>query len=153
MRIGAGGELGLEGLVGLAIVEPGDAVGARLDLHQHRRQVAVRSRAGDQRDVGRALEDLFALLLGDAAEHGEALPFLVQLLEIVQAMEDLLLGLVADRAGVVDDEVGILFALHLRVAFGDERAHDLFGVVEIHLAAEGLDVKRLLRRTHNHPRY
>ena len=152
MRVGAGGELGLEGLVGLAIVEPGDAIGAGLDLHQHRRQVAVRSRPGDQRDVGRALEDLLALLLGDAAQNGEALPFLVQLLEVVQAMEDLLLGLIADRAGVVDDEVGVLFALHLRVALGDERPHDLLGVVEVHLAAEGLDVERLLLGTHNHPR-
>ena len=94
----------------------------------------------------RALEDLLALLLGDAAEHGKALPFLLQLLEVVQAMEDLLLGFIADRAGVVEDEVGLLFALHLRVALRDERADDFFRVVEVHLAAEGLDVKRLLRR-------
>jgi hypothetical protein len=113
----------------------------------------VRSRPGDQRNVGRALEDLFALLLGDAAQNGKALPFLVQLLEIGQPMEDFLLGFVADRAGVVNDEVGVLFALHLRITFGDERSHDLFGVVEVHLAAEGFDVKRLLLRTHNHPRY
>ncbi len=115
-------------------------------------KVAVRSRAGDQRDVGRALEDLLALLLGDAAKHGEALPFLVQLLEIVQAVKDLLFGLIADGAGVVKDEVGVLFALHLRVTLGDERAHDLFGVVEVHLAAKGLDVERLLRGAHDHPR-
>jgi hypothetical protein len=153
MRVGARGELGLERLVGLAIVKPGDAIGTSLDLNQHGWQVAVRSRPGDQGDIGRAREDLFALLLSHAAQNGKALPFLVQLLEIGQPVEDLLLGLVADRAGVVNDQVGVLFALHLRVALRDERAHDLFGVVEIHLAAEGLDVKRLLRRTHNHPRY
>src|ERR1035437_8389004 len=150
VRIGAGGEFGLESLVGLAIVESGDAIGPGLDLDQHGRQVAVGSRAGNQGNVGRTLEDLFALLLGDAAENGEALPFLMQLFEIGQPMKDLLLGLVADGAGVVEDQVRIFFAMHLRVALRDERAHDFFGVVEVHLAAEGLDVKRLLLGTHKH---
>ena len=130
---------------------PVTRVAPRLDLHQHVRQVAVRSGAGDQRDVGRALEDLLAFLLGDAAENGEALPFLVQLLEVVEAVEDLLLGLIANGAGVVHDEVGVLFALDLLVALGDERADDFFGVVEIHLATKGLDVEGLLLGTHGHP--
>ena len=77
----------------------------------------------------------------------------MQLLEVVQAVEDLLLGLIANRAGVVEDEVGIFFALHLLVAFGDERPHDLFRVVEIHLAPEGLNVKGFLLRAHNHPQW
>src|ERR1017187_4894809 len=142
MRVGAGGKLGLESLVGLAIIEPCDAIGPGLDLNQHGWQVAVRGRPRDQGDVGCALEDLFALLLSHAAKNGEALPFLVQLLEIRQPVEDLLLRLIADRAGVVNDEVGVLFALHLRITLGDERSHNLFGVVEVHLAAEGFDVKR-----------
>ncbi len=113
-------------------------------------QVAVRGGAGDQRDVGGALENLLAFLLGDAAENGEALPFLVQLLEVVEAIEDLLLRLIADGAGVVHDEVGVLFALDLLVALGDERADDFFGVVEVHLATKGLDVEGLLLGTHGH---
>src|SRR5271167_772680 len=64
-------------------------------------------------------------------------------------MEDLLLCFIADRASVVEDEVGLFLALHLRVALRDERAHDFFRVVEVHLAAEGLDVKRLLLETHS----
>src|SRR5664279_6544896 len=92
VRVGAGGEFGLESLVGLAIIKTRDAIGARFNLNQHGRQVAIRRRPGHQRDVGRALEDLLALLLGDTAKNGEALPFLVQLLEIGQPMEDLLLG-------------------------------------------------------------
>src|SRR5208283_3209967 len=67
-------------------------------------------------------------------------------------MEDLLLCFIADRASVVEDEVGLLLALHLRVSLRDERADDFFRVVEVHLAAEGLDVKRLLLGTHRHPR-
>src|ERR1035437_81722 len=34
MRVGAGGELGLESLVGLAIVKPGDATSPSFDLNQ-----------------------------------------------------------------------------------------------------------------------
>ena len=72
MGIGAGGEFGFEGLVGLAVVEPGNASSARLDLHQHLGQIAVRSRAGHQRNVRRALEDLLAFLLGNAAQNAQS---------------------------------------------------------------------------------
>ena len=71
----AGGELGLEGLVGLAVVQAGDARLACLQARQHLRQFAVGGRAGDQRDIRRTLEDLFALLLRHAAQHGKALAF------------------------------------------------------------------------------
>ncbi len=70
--IGARGELGLEGLVGLAVVEAGDAGLAGFEAGEHLGQVAVGGGAGDERDVGGALEDLLAFLLGDAAEDGEA---------------------------------------------------------------------------------
>ena len=69
----AGGELGLEGLVGLAVIEAGDSGLPCLEADEHLGQLAVGCRPGDERDVGRALEDLFALLLGDAAEHAKAL--------------------------------------------------------------------------------
>ena len=59
-------------------------------------------------------------------------------------MEDFLLGLVADGAGVVEDEVGLLDRFDLAVALGNERADDLFGVMDVHLAAEGLEVERLV---------
>ncbi len=100
----------------------------------------------------RALENPLALLLRHAAEDGKPLPFLLQLFEVGQAMKDLLLGLIADRAGVVEDEVGIFLALHLLVAFRDERAHDLFRVVKVHLAAKGLDVKSFLLSAHTIPK-
>ena len=41
--------------------------------------------------------------------------------------------------------------LHLAIAFGDERAHDFLRVVEVHLAAKGLDVKRFVVGTHEFP--
>ena len=105
----AGGELGLEGLVGLAVVEAGDAGLAGFKAAEHLGQLAVRGGAGDERHIGRSLEDLFALLLGDATEHAEALAGFVQLLVVVEAVEDLLLGFVADGAGVVEDQAGVFF--------------------------------------------
>ena len=70
--VGAGGELGVEGLVGLAVVEAGDAGFAGFEAGQHVGKVAVAGGAGDDRDVGRAVEDLRAFLLGYAADDGEA---------------------------------------------------------------------------------
>ena len=58
-------------------------------------------------------------------------------------MKNFLLGLVANAAGVVEDQVGLFGLGHLRVAFGNQRADDLFGIVRVHLAAEGLDVESL----------
>ncbi len=108
---------------------------------EHLGQLAIGGRPRDQRDVGRALEDLFAFLLGDAAEHAEALAGLVQLLVVVEAVEDLLLGLVADGAGVVEDQAGVFFGLDLAVALLQQCANHLFGVMGIHLAAEGLKIE------------
>ena len=58
-------------------------------------------------------------------------------------MEDLLLRLVADGASVVEDQARIGLILHLRIALVLERPDHLFGVVRVHLAAEGLDVESL----------
>jgi hypothetical protein len=69
----------------------------------------------------------------------------MKLLIFIQSMEDLLLGLVADGAGVVEDEAGVGFVGGLGVALVEEGADDFFGVVGVHLAAEGFDVKGLHR--------
>ena len=137
----AGGELGFEGFVGLAVVEAGDAVFAGFKAGEHLGELAVGGRAGDERDVGRPLEDLFAFLLGDAAENGEALAGFVQLFVVVEAVEDLLLGFVADGAGVVEDQAGFFFGLDPAVALLLQCANDLFRVMGIHLAAEGFKVE------------
>ena len=46
---------------------------AGFEADEHLGQLAVGGRTGDERDVGGALEDLLAFLLGDAAEDGELL--------------------------------------------------------------------------------
>jgi hypothetical protein len=143
VRVGTGGEVGLEGEVGLAVVEAGDAGFASFEAGEHVGQVAVGGGARDQRDVGGLLEDALAFLLGYAAEDGELFAFALETLVLVEAVEDLLLGLVADGAGVVEDQAGVGLVLDAGVALLLERADDFFGVMGVHLAAEGFDIEGL----------
>ena len=101
-----------------AVVESGDAAVPASSLHQHLRQIAVRRRSAHQRHIRRALENLFALLLRDAAEHAELLALFLQLLVVGEPVKDLLLGLVADGAGVVEHQAGLFDRLDLAVALG-----------------------------------
>ena len=88
-------------------------------------------------------EDLLAFLLGDAAEHGKRFPLAMFSLKLVQPVEHLLFGFIADAAGVVEDQLGFLGGLDLLIALMEQRADDLLRVVRIHLAPEGLDVEGL----------
>ncbi len=122
----------------LAVVEAGNAGFACFQTGQHLGQLAVGGGAGDQRNIRRPLEDLFALLLRHAAQHGEALAEVLLSFVVVEAVKDPLLRLVADGAGVVKDQPGVFFRLHLAVTLLKECANHLFGVMGVHLAAEGL---------------
>ena len=97
----------------------------------------------------RTLEYLFALLLRHATKDAELFALSLELLEVVKTMEDLLLGLVANRAGVVEDEIGRLDCVHLSIALLHKCADDFFGVMHVHLAPKGLQVKRFLRDGHH----
>src|ERR1035437_8710584 len=141
IRVLPGSELGLEGLVSLAVVQAGDARLARFQASQHLRQFAVGCRPRHQRDIRRPLEDLLALLLSHTPENAEAFPGLVQFLIVVEAVEDLLFRLVADGAGVVKDQAGVFFTFNLPVALLLQCANDLFRVMGIHLAAERFKVE------------
>src|SRR5690606_38836505 len=84
------------------------AAGLALGLDQLG-QAVKRRRAEPQVDVGRALEDGLALLAGHAAADADD-DFVVLLLELLPAAElaeHLLLRLLADRAGVDQDDVGL----------------------------------------------
>ena len=103
--------------------------------------------------MGRALKNLFAFLLRDAPQHPKLLAFRLQLLEIGQAMEDLLLRLVANGAGVVQDEIGLLHSVDLAIALLQQRPNDLFRVVDVHLTTERLQIESLLRICLRNPRH
>jgi hypothetical protein len=89
----------------------------------------------------RFLEDFLSLLLRHASQDSENLSFSGFPLELLQAAEDLLLGLIADAAGVIENQLGGFGRSHLAVSFGQKCANDLLRVVDIHLTPEGLDVE------------
>ena len=144
MRISARSEFSLETFIGLAVVESCRALPC-LDLYEHLRQVAVRGRSADQRNMRRPLKNLLPFLLSDAAKHTELLALGQELFIIGQTMENFLLRFVADGAGVVEDQVSLLHRLYLAIPFVHQRANDFFGVVHVHLAAEGFHIESLLR--------
>ncbi len=93
----------------------------------------------------RALENLFALLLGHAAQHAESLALGLELAEVRQPVKHLLFRLVPDGTGVIEDQIGLFHRFHPAITLLHQRAHHFFRVVDIHLAPEGLDVERLAR--------
>jgi hypothetical protein len=113
-------------------------------LRNHIRQIAVRSRSTHQRDMRRAFENLFALLLGYATEYAKLLALRLQLFEIGQPMEDFLLGFVTNRARVIEDQVCLIDRFHLSITLMNQRADDFFRVVHVHLAPESFEVKGLV---------
>jgi len=92
----------------------------------------------------RALENLFAFLLGHAAQHSKLLALGQQFFVVRQPMEHFLLRLIPDGAGVVQNQVGLLDRLHLAIAFMHQGADDFFRVMHVHLAAEGFEVEGLV---------
>ena len=145
VRIVAARERRVESLVGVQ-AQTRDAPVAGFELHQHLRQLGVAGRSRHQADVRRAFEDLLAFLLRHAAQHGEHLALAGSLLNCCRRLKTFLLGLVANAAGVVENQFGFFGLLHLRIALGEQRADDFFRIVHIHLAPEGLDVEGLHAR-------
>ena len=97
-------------------------------------------RAEHQVHIGRALDDGRTLLAGDAAANANLHALAFQVLDAAQVAEDLLLCLLAHRAGVEQDQVGLVNVLRQLVAFGRvQHVQHLVRVVLVHLAAKGLD--------------
>ena len=113
----------------------------------HGRQPVIGLRPHDDIDIGRARRDLGALGLGDAAGDGEqhlAARALARPFQRAQAPElgiDLFRRLLADVAGVEDDQVGVLDLRGRAIAERRQDIRHAGGVVDVHLAAEGLDVE------------
>jgi len=93
--------------------------------------------------LGRAVQDLPLPELGHAAHHADQDlgPLLLQQTKLPQARENLVLRLLADRARVEQDEVGVLGDLRELVPLTLEQTRDPLGVVLVHLAAVGDQVE------------
>ena len=102
---------------------------------------------GTQHDVNmaRTAHDLRALRLGDAAGHRDdrgLAGFAASLfgdLQAAQFGEQFFGGLFPDMAGVDDHHIGRLRRIHGNIAQGRQDVRHAGGVVNVHLAAIGLD--------------
>src|SRR5262245_56427068 len=104
----------------------------------------VRDRAGPERDVdeGVLLEDPLALRLRVTATHGNddlgSVP--LHRARVAEVRGEARVRLLANRAGVEDDDVRLVLRRRLAEPQGLEHALDPLGVVSVHLAPEGRDV-------------
>src|SRR5262245_31860017 len=104
-------------------------------------------RADHDIDDRRAADDLFTFGLRDAAGDRDVhLPAIARglILHHPQPAEfgiDLFGRLLADVAGIEDDEVGVLSARGLDKAFTRQRVHHALRIVDVHLAAIGFYVQ------------
>jgi hypothetical protein len=114
----------------------------RFALGDQLRQAVQGLRAEHDIDVRRAGDDGFALLAGDAAadaDHQVRIQ-LLQVLDPAEVVENLLLRLLAHRAGVEQDDVGFFRVVGLDDTFGGiEHVGHLVRVVLVHLAPESAD--------------
>ena len=94
-------------------------------------------------DGGLARHDLRALGLRHAARDANPQVGVrgLQPLEPAELGVDLLRGLLADVAGVQQDEVGVLGRIDRLIALGRQRLGHALAVVDVHLAAVGADVE------------
>ncbi len=107
-------------------------------------QAVIALRADHEVDDAGALDDLGAFGLGDAAghrDHGLAALLLLLLPQAPELGIDLFGGLLADVAGVEDDEIGVLGRVRLDIALARQRVRHALGVIDVHLATEGLYVQ------------
>ena len=95
--------------------------------------------AEDEIDVGRALLHGRLLQLRHAAHDPHEQPGLARLQrpQLAELGEHLVLGLLADRTGVDEDEIGVRLAVGELVAMLAKQAGDPLGVVLVHLTAVG----------------
>jgi hypothetical protein len=106
------------------------------------RQAMQGLRAEDDVDVGRARDDRRALLTGHATADADDQVGIGQLQQAhpAEVVENAFLRLLAHRAGVEEDDVGVVGGVGLDDFFGcSEHVGHLVRIVLVHLAPEGAD--------------
>ena len=134
-------------------VDHRDRVGALVAGIEHGRQAVQGLGAKHHIDIGRTLAQRLAFLAGHAAadaDHQVRVLFL-ELLPAAKLVKDLFLRLLADGAGVEQDDVGVTLVVgHFQFVRIAEQIRHAGRVILVHLAAVGLDEEFL--RHNNRPR-
>ena len=115
-------------------------------------QLVDLARAEGDVDEGEALEDLVLDRLRPAAADADhpVRVFGLQPLRLAEVGDEAAVGRLADRAGVEEDQVGLLAARRLLVAERGQHPPHPLGVVHVHLAPERGDVEALHPRQRTH---
>ncbi len=124
-----------------------DGFAAAFRARQQFREPVIILRPEDQIDYGRTADDLFTFGLRDTAGDGHdnvaALSggFVFHHAHAAEFRIDLLGGLLADIAGIEDDEIGVFGGGCLDIAFRRQGIRHTTRVVDVHLATIGFDVQ------------
>ncbi len=126
-------------------LERGMHVPVGLGLFQHVGQAMIGLRPEHQVDHRRAARNFLAFGLGDAAGHADhhvaarSTLFALQFLEPSEFGEHLFAGLFTDMAGVEQHQVRLADFLRRHIAVRRQRVGHAIAVIDVHLAARGLD--------------
>jgi hypothetical protein len=134
--LGQGGELRLGRHVGFGAALAGGGIG------NHFGQAVIGLRPDHDFHRRRARHDFLALGLGDAAGHRDQRHAAIVTAQAADIGIDLFGGLFADMAGVEHDQIGAIALGRGGHALGGEQFGHALAVIDVHLAAEALDVKR-----------
>src|SRR5882672_5077801 len=133
-------EFGFKRFVGVGI-ETRDAFFSGFELREKFRKFAVAGGAADEIDPRRTVKYFLAFLLRDAAEDTDFFRLAGHFTKLAEARKHFLCGFFADAAGVVENERCGFDGINLAVTAGEQDSGYFFGVVVIHLAAEGFEVE------------
>src|SRR5690606_19483494 len=93
----------------------------------------------------RAARNLGALGLGDAACNRDRRRRAVLALQAADVRIDLFCGFLANMTGIEDNQIGVGAFGCGRITLSAEHLGHALAVIDVHLTAEGLDVKSLWR--------
>ena len=127
------------GRVRLVLLEDLDDGPLELGAREQLGRVGEVVRPEDDVDVRRPRPYVVPVLLRQAPADRdlEIGAGVLQRLQVPEVAVELVVGVLADAAGVQHDDVGRLDIVRRLHAFGREQARDAFGVVFVHLAPEG----------------
>lgn len=118
----------------------------RHDIVKQLRQAMYLVRAKDDIKLRIYLEQAFALLLRCTAAHADdkPRPLLFHVNNSSYLRYRLVMRVFPDGAGVEEDDIGIGAACRFFIAHALKKPRHLAGIVHVHLAAEGMNVKLLM---------
>lgn len=124
--------------------QPGYAAVAGFEFGEQFRKFWITCGPANQADMGRPFKYILSFLLGNASQNTkDFLTGIPALTESPKPGENLLSSLFPDAARIVKNDFSILWRGYRPITTSHKDARYLLGIMNVHLAAKGLDIKRL----------